>query len=134
MKKIGIIGIGQYAIKYYLPLISKSSNVDLVAICDIDKTRYSQIANNADIKTYENYCDMFSETALDFVIIATPHNTHAEILEVVAEYGIHAIVEKPLALKLKEANRILESFKKKIYTYLFLQKEKSMPFIEALMS
>jgi phthalate 4,5-cis-dihydrodiol dehydrogenase len=46
---------------------------------------------------------------VDAVYIATPHEFHAEHVELAAQYGKHVIVEKPMALTLEDCDRMIET-------------------------
>nr|WP_108021783.1 Gfo/Idh/MocA family oxidoreductase [Melghirimyces profundicolus] len=49
---------------------------------------------------------------IDVIDIVTPNNTHAEMAIAAAEAGKHVICEKPLALSVSEAERMLEAVRK----------------------
>uniref|UniRef100_UPI00071DFFF0 Gfo/Idh/MocA family protein n=1 Tax=Gracilibacillus massiliensis TaxID=1564956 RepID=UPI00071DFFF0 len=49
---------------------------------------------------------------IDVIDIVTPNHTHAEIAIAAAEAGKHIITEKPLALTVEEAERMLEAVEK----------------------
>ena len=51
---------------------------------------------------------MLDRGDLDFVIVATPHDTHASITLDALERGIPVLKEKPLALSVREGQRIVE--------------------------
>ena len=52
--------------------------------------------------------DAFLRDDIDAVIIATPHDTHAELVTAAAQAGKHVFVEKPLALRHPDAERVRE--------------------------
>ncbi|WP_256975923.1 Gfo/Idh/MocA family protein [Paenibacillus sp. MY03] len=49
---------------------------------------------------------------IDLIDIVTPNNTHAEIVIAAANAGKHILCEKPLAMNVEEAGRMLEAVKK----------------------
>ena len=58
-------------------------------------------------RIYEDYLTMATEEGkrddgIDFVIIATPNNTHYEIAKLFMEQGIHIVCDKPLALNVEQ--------------------------------
>lgn len=60
-------------------------------------------------KSYTDYVQMVKDERLDIVAVATNPETHAEIIENIAPLGIKGILcEKPIALDLKEADRMIE--------------------------
>ncbi|NPV10550.1 MAG: hypothetical protein HPY57_02000 [Ignavibacteria bacterium] len=48
--KVGIIGCGAVAQIIHLPILKKLNNVEIEAICDIDKRKLSIIKEKYDIK------------------------------------------------------------------------------------
>lgn len=64
-------------------------------------------------RCYTDYEQMIKEEKLDIIAVATNPETHAEIVEKIAPLGIKGILcEKPIALSLKEADRMIDSCKK----------------------
>ena len=52
---------------------------------------------------------MLDDTELQGVLIATPHSTHADLIEAAAAAGKHVFVEKPLALTVADARRAIDA-------------------------
>ncbi len=53
--------------------------------------------------------DVLSDPAIDAVVFATPHSQHPEQVRRAAAAGKHVFVEKPFALTLADADRMLEA-------------------------
>lgn len=53
-------------------------------------------------KVYNNPEDMFSDPDVDIIYIATPHSTHAEIMEKALHAGKHVLCEKSITLNSSE--------------------------------
>lgn len=61
-------------------------------------------------KAYTNYLEMVREERLDIVGVCTNPETHADIVVDLANAGVKGILcEKPLALSLEDADRMLEA-------------------------
>lgn len=111
--KIAIIGLGGIAQIAHLPILKKMENVDIVAVCDIDKTKSRNVAQKYNIKNYFVDCDkMFSETEADCLIVASPTSFHKEHAIKGLNNGYNVFVEKPLGRYLKEGEEIVEAAKK----------------------
>lgn len=111
--KYAIIGCGRVAPSHIKA--AKLNDLEIVAICDIDyekAVKFSQDNNIADVKIYSDYKEMLSKEALDFVSIATVSGTHGEIAMYCAEQGVNFLVEKPMAMSIDEANRVIEKAEK----------------------
>lgn len=52
---------------------------------------------------------LLADDALDGVLVATPHSTHADVIVAAAEAGKHVFVEKPLTLTVDEGRRAIEA-------------------------
>jgi predicted dehydrogenase len=111
--KIGVIGLGGVAQLVHLPNLSKLTNAELTAVCEVNKSRLITIAEKFNVKErYSNYNDMLEKSEMDAVIIATPTSTHADIAVDCLEAGKDILVEKPLARTYQEAKRIVDAAKK----------------------
>ena len=53
------------------------------------------------------------DTGIDYAMIAAPTAFHEELALELAEAGIHAMVEKPLAIDTQSAEKITAAFKAK---------------------
>jgi predicted dehydrogenase len=52
---------------------------------------------------------LLGDPAIEGVIVATPHSTHAGLIEQAAAAGKHVFVEKPLALTVADARRAIDA-------------------------
>ena len=112
IKKFGIVGCGSIAEIAHLPSIAKCEQVKLEALCDVDRDRAKTLAKKWDAaKWFHDYRDMFSETDLDAVIIASPNNFHRNQVIAAAKAGVDVLVEKPMAGTNREAWEMVEACK-----------------------
>lgn len=91
--KIGIIGLGHMG-KNHLKELKNNSNFKLNALFDIQKF-------SSDIPFFDNLDDFLKQDN-DIVIIATPTFTHLDIAKKVLPKVKTVLIEKPLAMNLKE--------------------------------
>ncbi len=104
---IGIIGLGSIAQLVHLPILSKLDNVELKALCEINKSRLNTIGEKyPSAKKYHDYREMIAKENLDGVIIATPTDTHAEIAIDCLKSNLHVLIEKPIAINYQESKEI----------------------------
>lgn len=107
--KMGIIGLGHQAEEDHIPAILASTDVELVAVADIDKEKLTSFARNHDaVHIYEHYEDLLQGEDLDFIIIAVPHHLHKDIMKAAIKRKVHILKEKPFAVSLAEAKEIKE--------------------------
>lgn len=101
---LGLVGCGRLAEVGYLPAVSLSRRVHLVAAADPDATRRSQLAAMASrhgidrIATFPDAQRMIDDAGLDAVVVATPASAHVADARRAAAAGLAVLVEKPPAL------------------------------------
>lgn len=111
---IGIIGLGGIAQTIHLPILTKLPEVEIVAVCDIDRQKAQSIARKYNIKrSYNDYETMLKdEENLIGVDVCVSTNAHKEVAIAAFETKKHLLIEKPLARTQKEAIEIVASAKK----------------------
>lgn len=114
--KYALIGCGRIAVNHIKAVVE--NNIDMVAACDIKLEKIDQLVEktkyNKDFKKYSDYKKMIGENLdLDFVSIATESGIHAEIALYCIENGINVIIEKPMAMSMEDANKIINLSKEK---------------------
>lgn len=110
--KYGLIGCGRISVNHIQAYINNKENLDLVALCDIDVKKTKELLDQFDIKEeikiYKDYKEMIKKENLDLVVIATESGKHAEISINCLKKKINVIVEKPMALSMKDANEMIK--------------------------
>ena len=121
MKKInlGIIGAGRVA-GHHLKALKENNNFNVQCICDLDISKAHNYAKEYKLSYYNHYEEMLSkENNLDLVAIITPSGMHYEhAKEILKNFKVNIIVEKPTFLKTSQVAQIYKlakKNKKKIY-------------------
>jgi len=114
--KYALIGCGRIAINHIKAVVN--NNLEMVAICDIDlehinvlfaKTNYTN-----ETPRYKDYKVMLTEhPEIELVAIATESGIHAEIALYCIDNGINVIIEKPMAMSMKDAEEIVKRSEEK---------------------
>lgn len=110
--KYALIGCGRIATNHIKAVIN--NQLELVAVCDIDEQKMEQLlskhnlAENASIKRYTDFRKMITECKPELVAIATESGVHAEIALYCIGQGVHCIIEKPIAMSIKDADAIVK--------------------------
>lgn len=105
---VGLIGCGLIGSKRSLSL---GSGGKLIACSDVDLSRALKIAGTSDVRTYANWRDLISSSDIDIVIVATLHNTLAEITLSAINAGKHVLVEKPAAISSNQIITLINAAK-----------------------
>jgi UDP-N-acetyl-2-amino-2-deoxyglucuronate dehydrogenase len=104
-----LIGCGKITRKH-VKVIPELPDVRLLYACDTQMGRAEEIAAMADGCVATSDLDaMLADPAVEVVSICTPSGTHAALGLQAARAGKHVIVEKPLALRIDEADRLIET-------------------------
>ena len=110
--KYALIGCGRIAVNHIKAAMS--NHLELTAICDLEMEQMEKLLikynleEKTSIKRYTDYKKMIQENELDLVAIATESGCHAEIALFCIEHGIQSIVEKPIAMSIEDANKIID--------------------------
>jgi len=107
--KIGIIGAGSIS-EYHIRAFQKLKDVEVAALCDLNKTRASEMALKYGIKfVYEKAEDMLADNGIDAVTICVWNKLHADLSIQALQQGKHVLCEKPMALNAMEAEKMLKA-------------------------
>lgn len=93
----------------------ESYNLEFPAICDVWRVNLEKMAARIEKetgkkpKTFTRYADLLEQPEVDAVFIATPDFAHCPILADAARAKKHAYVEKPMATRMKDANKALDA-------------------------
>jgi len=106
--RVGIIGCGFIGVKApdsHLKAYQDCPDTDLVALCDL-----FPIAKEltAEYDEYQYYEDMVENDDLDIVSVCTPPETHCQIVCDIAPFVKAIYCEKPIALTLEEADKMID--------------------------
>lgn len=104
MLKVGIVGCGDIA-HIHLQAIQKL-NVQVIAICDTDKSRATFIK---DVPFYESIEELLEKEDLDVVHLCVPHDLHVPLAIKCIEANVHVFMEKPVGTSYEDAKVLLEA-------------------------
>ncbi|MFZ5945169.1 MAG: Gfo/Idh/MocA family protein [Bacillota bacterium] len=109
MLKIGIIGCGRIA-KNHFEALSKLGNVEVVACCDIIGERAEKAAATYGVPFWtKNYEEMLQKKDINLISICTPSGLHPEHGIMAANYGKHVLSEKPIGVRLSDADELIKA-------------------------
>ena len=99
MLRGGIIGLGNVARNGHLPAWLGRKDVEIAAAADIDSgSRAAASAAAPGIAVHESAEALLERERLDFIDLCTPPASHAEVIRLALERGLHVLCEKPLVL------------------------------------
>ena len=111
--RVGVIGLGQIALKAHLPGYAKAPNGKLFAVYSSRMGHAKEVARQYGIPAiFTDWRRLLESDQVDAVSICTPNFTHAPIALKAFQEGKHVLLEKPIALNLAEAAQIIQAGKK----------------------
>lgn len=119
--KFAIIGCGRISYKHVEALVNNKEEAVLAATCDVilekaeaKKQEYIEAMNinSESVHTYTDYKEMIEKENIDVVTIATESGYHAEIAMYAMNQGMNVLIEKPMALSIDDANKMIETAEK----------------------
>lgn len=108
---IAVVGSGYWG-KNIVRNYSELGN--LYAICEIDDERRAQLADQyPGVKLYASYEELLQDKEVNGIAIATPAQTHYNLAKQSLEAGFPTFVEKPITLKVEDAQKLNDLAKQK---------------------
>ena len=106
--RFALVGCGRIA-KRHSELLGygEIGGARLVAVCDRVAVRAERIAERFQIPWYVDMHEMCREQAIDVVVVLSESGLHAEHVIALAAHGKHIVVEKPMALRLQDADAMI---------------------------
>lgn len=105
---MAVLGLGQGAAGV-LPTMASLPEIDLVAIATRNaRTRERFLTRFPDARAHATIDELCADQAVEAVWVATPNRYHAEHSIQLMRHGKHVAVEKPMAITMAEADRMIE--------------------------
>jgi predicted dehydrogenase len=111
--KVGILGFAHGHVNAYCNQWRDNPGLDIsvVAGWDHDATRLAQNAKTYGFQPYADAGALLTGAGVDAVIVSAETSRHAELVECAAAAGKAIVVQKPIALTMSEADRIVTAVK-----------------------
>ena len=118
--KFALLGCGRISKKHVEALINNKDEAELVAVYDIiealaidKKDQYESGMEDSDVKVYTDYNEFLNDKNIDIVTIATISGYHAQQAIDCLNHDKHILIEKPMALTIEDADKIIALGKEK---------------------
>jgi len=122
--KFALIGCGRISANHIKGLIDNYQNAELVAVCDIIKDKaelkadeYLMKAQERNITAvkpnkYSDYREMLRKEVINVCVVSTESGYHAEITLQCLNLKKHVLVEKPMAMSIIDADKMIQTAQK----------------------
>lgn len=102
--RFAIIGHGNIGQRHAHHILA-TKDAELVAVCDTDPTKKAKLPKN--LPFFESIEALLAANLADVACICTPNYLHEQHAIQALKAGLHAVVEKPMALSTKSADRMI---------------------------
>ncbi len=125
--KIGVVGVGGMGSSHCLT-IKELKETELAFVCDIDKDVAEKKGKEFGVPYFTDYKKAIKSGLCDAVVIATPHWVHPEIGIFAFKNGLHVLSEKPIAVTVADADRMIKAAKdsRKVFAVMFQRRTQSL--------
>ena len=128
--KFGIVGCGRIA-QRHAEHIAKTGV--LTAVCDIDASRATALAEKYSIPAFESLAGMLEANPdMDVVSVCTPNGLHAEHSIQALKAGMHVLCEKPMALSVKDCSSMIHAAERANKRLFIVKQNRFNPPVEAV--
>ncbi|MDG4825242.1 Gfo/Idh/MocA family oxidoreductase [Asanoa sp. WMMD1127] len=104
--RFGIAGCGRIA-RNHVAALRDVAGVEVVAVADVDGGRARAFAERHGVPRAYDDVEAMLAAGLDAVTICTPHGAHEAGVLAAARHGVHVLCEKPVALRVEQADRMV---------------------------
>ncbi len=133
MINFALIGCGRIAKRHAELLgLGQVAGARLAAVCDIVPERARAYAERFKVPAFTSVDELLASPGIDAVSILTPSGSHAEIAIKAAQARKHIIVEKPMALRLEDGDRMIrEAEAHRVRLFVVKQNRFNVPVVKA---
>lgn len=110
-KRVGILGFAHSHVNSYCNQWRSNSDMGIEVTCgwDHDEARLARAVENHGIERASSADELLARDDVDAVVIASETSLHAELVENAADAGKAIALQKPMAITMAEADRIVDA-------------------------
>ena len=107
--RLAVAGLGWAGTRHVEAVRELGRKVEVVALMDTDAAHLATRAAELSVATTtSDFASLLADSEIDAVSICTPHALHCPMTLAALEAGKHVLVEKPMALTVEEATRMID--------------------------
>ncbi len=130
--KFALVGCGRISAKHF-EAVEAIDNAQIISCCDIIESRAQAAKEKYRINSfYTDYITMLENEAIDAILICTPSGMHPEMGIQAAERKINVITEKPMAIDLVSADKLVKACDKNRVKLFVVKQNRLNPSIQLL--
>jgi predicted dehydrogenase len=129
--RVGVIGVGGMGSAHCRGL-KDLKETELVFVCDIDKDVAKERGEEFSVPYFTDYKKAIRSGLCDAVVVATPHWVHPEISTFAFNNGLHVLSEKPIAVTVADADKMIKAAKKNRKVFAVMYQRRTEPFVKKI--
>jgi len=106
---VGVVGYGYAGRSFHTYLVPLAAGLELRAIVARDPDRRQKAEEERGVKTYATLDALLTDEAIQLVVLATPHDTHADLAIQAMNRGRHVVTDKVMCMNAREADAMIEA-------------------------
>ena len=107
--KWGVLGAAKIAVDKVIPAMQRGAHSEVIAIASRERQKAQSAAARLSIpKSYGSYEELLADKDIEAIYNPLPNHLHVPWSIKAAEAGKHVLCEKPIALGVNEARRLVE--------------------------
>jgi predicted dehydrogenase len=107
--RFGLVGVGRHGSRYAKHIHEDFPEIDLIGLWRRNAGEGKKQARQYGCRYFSTYSDLLSDKSIDAVVVALPPALNVSVCEEAAYRGKHILLEKPMAINVKEAIRIRQA-------------------------
>lgn len=104
---VGIVGYGYAGRAFHSYLVPLAAGLQLRAISSSSPEKRLQIERELGCRAVATMGELLADPAIDLIVLATPHDTHAALAIEALEAGKHVVTDKVMCLSVAEADAMI---------------------------
>jgi predicted dehydrogenase len=111
--RVGIVCLGRSGWGIHARLLEPLKDKYLItAVFDKDPARLKEAAEKFGCKTFTSYSSFLKDPGYELAVVATPNKLHSKFSIQALEAGKNVVCEKPMALSIRDADKMIAAAKK----------------------
>src|SRR5688572_10664369 len=106
--KVGVAGLGAGAVAV-IRAMENAPRMELLAAADVRPEALQAFQQRYGGRAYDSVEKLCQGPDVEVIWVSTPNQYHCEHVVMAANHGKHVVAEKPMALNLEEAGRMVEA-------------------------
>jgi predicted dehydrogenase len=112
MIRAGIVGLGRWGRSLVTAVAGRSDDIRFVLAHTRTRANAEDFCRDKAVRLVDSYHDILRDPEIDAVVLATPHSAHEPQALAAAAANKHVFVEKPIALDLAGARRVVDAVRR----------------------